>query len=346
MAELTLIGVRNRFVHHTDLRVPDGGICAIVGPSGAGKTSLLKIIAGLTPHEGKILIDNREIQDLAPNRRFIGFVSQDLHLFPHLSLEGNIYLAMTRLKVSRFYRRRRAVELMELLRITHLSGRKPDTFSGGEKQRAALARVLASSPRLLLLDEPFSKLDFRTARYLRSEFRNLRERLGLTTIIVTHDLDEASYLAKTVLVMRSGALAVEGGPLNGGEEENNHAESFLETPNILPCRIIRVLDVGLVETRWAGGILLAPDEGKPFNYVSIGRRDIELGGSAPEGPAINRFVGLIRETKTTDDAVLVSLDVGEALLQVEVTREQWNILSRSPNGKLHGYMKLRALNTR
>ena len=154
MADIRLIGVRNRFVRSGDFFVADGDTCAIVGPSGAGKTSLLRIIAGLDPHQGRILMGPTEIQTLAPHRRQIGFVSQDLHLFPHLSLEGNLDLAMHRSPLSRSQKQRQVEELLEMLRITHLRKRSPHTFSGGEKQRAALARVLASSPRLLLWMSP------------------------------------------------------------------------------------------------------------------------------------------------------------------------------------------------
>jgi ABC-type sugar transport system ATPase subunit len=343
LAELKLIGVRNRFVKHTDLYVANGDTCAIVGPSGAGKTSLLRIIAGLDPHEGRVLIDQQEVQSLPPNHRAIGFVSQDLHLFPHLSMEGNVYLAMGRLKMNRNQRRRRALELMELLRITHLSGRKPDTYSGGEKQRAALARTLASSPRLLLLDEPFSKLDFRTARYLRTEFKNLKEKLGLTTIIVTHDLEEAADLAKTLLVMQSGSLTASDLPVSSARQGKDHVDFFLETPNILPCQIIRTMDIGLVEVAWAGGLLLIPDEGESFSRFAVGRRDIEIGLVPPQGPPVNRFIGFIKSVETGNDSTLVVLDVNGVTVRVEISPEALNEMRLMPEEKVHGFIRLKAL---
>ena len=342
MSELRLIGVGNRFVHNICLHVADGETCAIVGPSGAGKTSLLRIIAGLDPHEGKILIDRMEVQSLEPNRRAIGFVSQDLHLFPHLTLEGNLHLAMNRAGLDRVQQRRRTAELMDLLRITHLSGRKPPTFSGGEKQRAALARVLASSPRILLLDEPFSKLDFRTARYLREEFKNLLKQLGLTTIIVTHDLEEAGDLATTMLVMRSGSLKVSNHGFNGLEPVGED-DFFLQTPNIIDCRMIRIMENGLVEVEWAGGVLLIPDEGESFIRFAVGRNDIEIGAVPPHGPNINRFVGRIEAVKNGDDSILIVLHVNGVSVRMETTRGKWKQLNVSPGQMVHGYMKLRGL---
>jgi ABC-type sugar transport system ATPase subunit len=175
VADLHLKAVSNPFIHNIDMHASDGEMLAVVGPSGAGKTSLLRVIAGLADHDGLVLIDQKNVSRTPPDRRSVGYVSQDLHLFPHLTLEGNLFLAMERLKWTKSRKRSRVTELIDLLRIGHLSGRKPATFSGGEKQRAALARVLASNPKILLLDEPFSKLDFRTARYLRSEFRDLQK---------------------------------------------------------------------------------------------------------------------------------------------------------------------------
>ena len=340
-----MIRVGNRFVRSCDFFVADGDTCAIVGPSGAGKTSLLRIIAGLAPHEGRILMDQVEIQTLAPHRRQIGFVSQDLHLFPHLSLEDNLYLAMHRSHLSRSQKRRQAQELVEMLRITHLCGRKPDTFSGGEKQRAALARVLASSPRLLLLDEPFSKLDFRTARYLREEFKNLRKRIGLTTILVTHDMDEAGDLAKTLWVMRHGSLTAASSSVTPGEDNPHPAEHFLETPNVLNCQTVGVLKHGLIEAKWAGGVLLIPDEGAPFSHFTVGPGEIQIGIDPPQGPPINRFMGVVREVKNGDDAALITLDVNGVTVRVETSPGKWRCLGLSPGDKVHGFIRLRALRT-
>jgi ABC-type sugar transport system ATPase subunit len=283
-----------------------------------------------------------EVQSLEPNRRAIGFVSQDLHLFPHLTLEGNLHLAMNRTGSGPVERRRRIAELMDLLRITHLSGRKPPTFSGGEKQRAALARVLASSPRILLLDEPFSKLDFRTARYLRAEFKNLLKQLGLTTIIVTHDLEEAGDLADAMLVMRSGSLKASNHGFSSAEPELED-DFFLQTPNIIDCRMIRIMENGLVEVEWAGGVLLIPYEGESFIRFAVGRNDIEIGAAPPKGPNINRFAGKIGAVKNGDDSTLIVIHVNGVTLRMETTREEWKQLNVSPGQTVHGYMKLRGL---
>ncbi|MGD9160139.1 MAG: ATP-binding cassette domain-containing protein, partial [Desulfobacteraceae bacterium] len=313
----------------------DGDICAVVGPSGAGKTSMLRIIAGLDPHEGKVLINDQEIQQKRPYERSIGFVSQDLHLFPHLTLERNLLLAMHRSGMKRSLKSSRIRELLELLRIAHLAGRKPDTFSGGEKQRAALARVLASSPEVLLLDEPFSKLDFRTARYLRNEFRNLRKRLKLTTIIVTHDMKEATDMAETIWVMQNGSLTSSVSAFSKGDNGSGKGDTFLEIPNVIACKQLECLDNGLVQAKWAGGELLIPYEGESFTHFTVGRRKILIGTEPPEGPPINRFQGMIGDVNIKDDGVIISIKIDSSTLVAEIPCDSWNRTGLSQGEMVH-----------
>ena len=340
MAELHLDGVSNPFLKGIDLHVDDGEMMAIVGPSGAGKTSLLRVIAGLADHDGSVMIDRENVDHLSSDSRAIGFVSQDLHLFPHLTLEGNLRIAMDRLKWDKNRIQSRAEELINLLRINNLSGRKPATFSGGEKQRAALARVLASNPRILLLDEPFSKLDFRTARYLRAEFKDLQNRLNLTTVIVTHNLDEARELGQRIAVMQSGVLTVYP---SGRTVPQNLPDSFLETPNVLPCRILKMLEHGLVEVEWAGVPLLVPDEGRAFTHLVIHRRNIEVGCTPPGGPFVNRFTGIIRNLEPADGVMLVTLDVNNEILHIEIPNDKWLKLPLEPGCQVHGFIPFKAM---
>lgn len=343
MACIRLDGVKNRFVRVDDFFVPDGDICAVVGPSGSGKTSMLRIIAGLDPCKGSVLVNDEELQYKKLHERRAGFVSQDLHLFPHLTIEGNLYLAMHVLKIKRSEKLERIIELTELLRISNLSGRKPETFSGGEKQRAALARVLASSPKVLLLDEPFSKLDFRTARYLRQEFRNLQKRLGLTTIIVTHDINEAREMADSIWVMKNGVLASSIESLTSDSNDVDKSNGFLEVPNVIDCERLEDFDNGLVQVRWAGGKLLVPYEGESFTCFTIGRRKILIGAEPPEGPPINRFTGAIGDVAVKDDGVLSSIHIDKTSLLVEVSYDSWNRMGLSQGQKVQGYMRLRDL---
>lgn len=181
MAEISLRSISNHALREVSLDIADREFLVLVGPSGAGKTSLLNVLAGLSPYQGRVLFQGKPVDHLPPHRREVGYVFQDLLLFPHLSVQKNLLLAMRRLKLSRQQKRDKADEILELFRLEHLAGRLPGELSGGEKQRSALARAVASEPKILLLDEPFASLDFRTARYLRQELKRLQQRLGLTT---------------------------------------------------------------------------------------------------------------------------------------------------------------------
>ena len=177
------------------------------GESGAGKTTVLDCIAGLAdPDRGEILVEGRTVYSssrrisLAPRERHVGFVFQSYALFPHLTAEENVALAMPRGE------RRGAIEYLERFRIARLRRRKPPFLSGGERQRLALARALATKPRLLLLDEPFSALDRRTREETHREFLALRDELSMSVILVTHDRREAEMLGHRIYELRDGEV--------------------------------------------------------------------------------------------------------------------------------------------
>jgi len=171
MAEVTLENVQNAIIKGVSVNILDGELFVVVGPSGSGKTTLLNMIAGLTPCEGHIYIDGVCLDGLPPFKRKIGYLFQDLLLFPHISVEKNILLALKRLTMGKREKDERVSKMMDLLGLGHLADRLPDTLSGGEKQRVALARAMVSSPKVLLLDEPFSSfcLDRRFPNYLWRE---------------------------------------------------------------------------------------------------------------------------------------------------------------------------------
>jgi molybdate transport system ATP-binding protein len=190
-----------------DLEV-DGSTAILWGESGSGKTTILECIAGLArPDRGEIRLEDRivfsssEGIDLPPRERRVGYVFQDYALFPHLSAEANVALALPRRE------RGRAVECLERFGIAHLARRKPSLLSGGERQRLAMARALAAEPRLLLMDEPFSALDHATREEMYAEFLRLRERIGMSVILVTHNRTEAELLGHRILELREGSLA-------------------------------------------------------------------------------------------------------------------------------------------
>jgi ABC-type Fe3+/spermidine/putrescine transport system ATPase subunit len=342
VSEIELIRVTNRFVKDIRLRVSEGETFVIVGPSGAGKTSLLRTIAGLAPHEGAITVDGREIQGLPPYLREVGYVSQDLYLFPHLSVRGNLRIAMERLDLRRRRKRRRARELMELLGLSHLAERFPSMLSGGEKQRTALARALASEPRILLLDEPFGKLDFRSARGLRSQFRALFRRLRLTVLLVTHDMAEAREMADRVAVMSEGKLIRVGRPAKMWIEDSGPADSFLERPNVLSTGLTEFYGNGLVGITWAGAQWFVPDEGREFDRVAVSPGRIEIGTAPPPGPSINRFTATVSSVDRSNGSLLMVVRVNGEELRVEMPAERERELRPAPGDLVHGVIGLKS----
>jgi sulfate transport system ATP-binding protein len=194
--------------------IGQGVLAALLGPSGSGKTTILRMIAGLeNPDSGDILIDGVRVNDLDPSRRGIGFVFQNYALFRYMTVFGNIAFGLEMKKESKSRIRSRVGELLELTGMEGLEKRYPAQLSGGQKQRVAFARALAPNPRLLLLDEPFAAIDAKVRRELRGWLREMIGRLGLTSIFVTHDQDEALEVAGEIIITNQGRVEQSGKPL-------------------------------------------------------------------------------------------------------------------------------------
>ena len=213
---LFLDKVRKRFPEFlldVSMSAERGTLLALLGPSGCGKTTTLHIIAGfIEPESGSIALDGRSIVGLAPHLRGIGLVFQDYALFPNMDVRGNIAFGLEARGRGRAEVARRVGELLRLARLDGYERRKVTELSGGEQQRVALARALAPEPGLLLLDEPLSALDARLRKELRVEIRRIQRELGVTTVYVTHDQEEALAIADSVVVMRGGKVEQAGTP--------------------------------------------------------------------------------------------------------------------------------------
>ena len=200
-----------------DLAMPRGGFLALLGPSGSGKTTLLRILAGLeTPDAGQVHLLGRDVSAVPARERGIGFVFQHYALFRHMSVFENVAFGLRvrprRERPDEAEIAARVRRLLEMVQVPELERRWPEQLSGGQRQRVALARALATEPPLLLLDEPFGALDAKVRRDLRGWLRGLHERLGLTSVLVTHDQEEAFALADQVAVMRAGRVEQVGSP--------------------------------------------------------------------------------------------------------------------------------------
>jgi sulfate transport system ATP-binding protein len=246
-------------LHGIDLQVEPGEFVALLGPSGSGKTTLLRIIAGLEFQDGgSVLFDGEDVSNRSVGDRQVGFVFQQYALFRHMTVAENVAFGLTVRRKERYSKRdaqTRAAELLRLVQLDGLGVRYPGQLSGGQRQRVALARALAIEPRLLLLDEPFGALDAKVRKDLRRWLRGLHDSMGLTSVFVTHDQEEALELADRVVVMDQGRIAQVGTPEQVYmEPANAFVSDFVGETSVLPGGIhVRPHDLALVEE---GGIPL------------------------------------------------------------------------------------------
>jgi putative spermidine/putrescine transport system ATP-binding protein len=196
-----------RALDEMSLEIAPGELVALLGPSGCGKTTALRIVAGFEfADSGEVLIDGRDVSGVAANKRDMGMVFQSYSLFPNMNALDNVAFGLRMRKVATAGRRKRAAELLDMVGLAPQAGQFPHQLSGGQQQRVALARALAIEPRVLLLDEPLSALDAKVRLQLREQIRTLQQRLGTTTLFVTHDQEEALSMSDRVGVMRAGKL--------------------------------------------------------------------------------------------------------------------------------------------
>jgi len=222
-----------------DLEIRKGEFVCFLGPSGCGKTTLLRIIAGLeTQTAGSISQGGRDISLLPPARRDYGIVFQSYALFPNLSVADNVAYGLVNRKTPRSEIKQRVADLLKLVGLPNTEAKFPGQLSGGQQQRIALARALATAPGLLLLDEPLSALDALERIRLRQEIRALQQKLGVTTIMVTHDQEEALSIADRIVVMNHGVIEQIGTPMDiYREPASPFVADFVGKVNVLPARL-------------------------------------------------------------------------------------------------------------
>jgi sulfate/thiosulfate transport system ATP-binding protein len=227
------------------LVVPDGSLTALLGPSGGGKTTLLRVIAGLEePDTGLVRMDGADVTHVPVRRRGIGFVFQHYAAFKHMSVADNVAFGLSVRKRPKDEVRRRVSELLELVGLSHLAGRRPHQLSGGQRQRMALARALAVDPKVLLLDEPFGALDARVREELRNWLRRLHDEVHVTTLFVTHDQTEALEISEQIVVVNEGRVEQIGSPEEIYDEPaNEFVMSFVGPVTRARGQLVRPHDV-------------------------------------------------------------------------------------------------------
>ncbi|MEV6792072.1 ABC transporter ATP-binding protein [Streptomyces sp. NPDC051320] len=303
-ATLRLDKVSRSFGRHAALReleleITGGEFVALLGPSGCGKSTALNCLAGLLPLTGgAIRIDGERIDQLAPERRGFGMVFQNYALFPHLTVHGNVAFGLKMAKVAKAEMVRRADRALEMVQLTEHAHKRPGQLSGGQQQRVAIARAIVLEPRLVLMDEPLSNLDAALRLEMRTEIRRLHQSLGLTTVYVTHDQEEALSLADRLVVMRDGIMQQVGTPEEVyGQPANRYVAGFMGYRNMLDVTVTAAQDGDRLVLRLADTPL-----------TGLGRDALVAGG---RGVAAIRPEDLDVADEDTTGAVSAAIEVVE-----------------------------------
>ncbi|MFQ5796342.1 MAG: ABC transporter ATP-binding protein [Candidatus Bipolaricaulia bacterium] len=326
MAEVELIDVTKRYkeveaVSHLDLEIEPGEFFSLLGPSGCGKTTTLRLIAGFArPTGGTILIQGKDMTGLPPEKRDIGIVFQNYAIFPHMNVFNNIAFGLRLRKLPKKEIETRVHEMLERVGLVSYEGRYQRELSGGEQQRVALARVLVTQPRILLLDEPLSALDKKLRDEMKFWLKDLQHQLHITTIYVTHDQSEALIMSDRLAVMDRGQVDQVGTPHEIYEHPSTRfVTDFIGESNILAGRV-KTVNQQYVEVMVDGSKLKAPAvEGiEPGQDVSLVVRpeNVQIGDQGGED-SINRLRGEVTRVTYQGALIRYEVQVGEHIIIVE-----------------------------
>lgn len=302
------------------------------------------MIAGVVDYSGVVMIDNVNVNQHSPFKRDVGYLFQELALFPHLTVTANIGFGLRVQSYEKHAAKERVEFLMDLMHIKHLAHRYPHILSGGEKKRVALARSLAPAPKILLLDEPTSSLDPRTAKYLRTELRTLLKKLGITTVHVTHDLKEAEEIADRIAFIANGTVEQVATPSTlFFDPANASVAEFIGMPNIIECECNRALTPGLVEITANDLKIVLPFEGDHVRKIAIPPDDVFISDVRPPGPALNRFIGIVEAISLNHATVKVQVSIGKNTLLSEFSTSSFESMTIEKGTKVHGVIKMSRL---
>ena len=268
-------------VRDLNFTIEYGKLVTLLGPSGCGKTTTLRLIAGLEMvTDGNVFIGDKEVTRLSASDRDVSMVFQSYALFPHMTVMQNVSYGLTMSRMSKAEVSEKAHEGLNLVGLTGFGGRLPSELSGGQQQRVAVARALVLEPEVLLFDEPLSNLDAKLRRRVREEIRELQQKLGLTTVYVTHDQEEALAVSDRIIVMNEAVIAQEGTPHQLYEEPVNlFVSDFIGDANLVKAEIISI-DGDDAEVNIGGILVKLPHRGIPTGEVDVAIR--------PQGISLNR----------------------------------------------------------
>lgn len=288
-------------LHDINLEIREGEFLTLLGPSGCGKTTLLRLISGFEePTKGSIFIDDKDVSGLPPHQRHVHTVFQSYALFPHMTVFENAAFGLRCQKVPTEEIKSRVADVLKMVKLEKYANRKPGQLSGGQQQRVAIARAAVNRPRVLLLDEPLSALDYRLRKTMQIELKQLQRTLGITFIFVTHDQEEALAMSDRVVVMQEGCIEQIGTPRQVYEEPQNlNVAKFIGEANIFEGEIITTNDHRQVIVN----ILDKPRETKsarPFSpgekvHVLVRPEDVRVWGQTEVEDTSDMFAGRVEE---------------------------------------------------
>ncbi len=320
---LSVKSIRKTFANNTvvqdfNLDVERGEFVSFLGPSGCGKTTVLRMIAGFEePTSGSIVIGGKDVTRLKPNQRNIGMVFQAYALFPNLTVAQNIGFGLKVARVAKPEADARVKEMLSLIKLPDLGDRFPYQLSGGQQQRVALARALAPKPKVLLLDEPLSALDAKVRVSLREEIRSIQKNLGITTIFVTHDQEEALSISDRIVVMYGGKAEQVGTPFEiYNRPRTRFVASFVGTLNILKAKVLNAA-LGTISIDGqevvAAGVTADATAGTP-RTVALRPEAVSLNGA---GGQRNRLSGTIEEVNFLGSVVRIRVRFQENAVSLD-----------------------------
>lgn len=243
-------------INGLNLTINNGEFLTILGPSGCGKTTVLRLIAGLEdPNGGNIILDGQDITDVPAERRFVNTVFQSYALFPHMTIFENVAFGLRMQKVPNAEIKPRVMEALRMVRLEEMADRKPNQLSGGQQQRIAIARAVVNKPKVLLLDESLSALDYKLRKEMQNELKALQRQLGITFIFVTHDQEEALTMSDRIIVMNKGNIEQDGTPREIYEEPKNlFVARFIGEINVFNAKVIERVSEKTVKANVEGRI--------------------------------------------------------------------------------------------
>ncbi|PWC14400.1 polyamine ABC transporter ATP-binding protein [Brenneria roseae subsp. americana] len=330
MSAVSIEAIERQFDAHraldgVSIEIRQGEFFSLLGPSGCGKTTLLNIIAGfLAPTTGRVWIAGQDVTDWPPYRRNIGMVFQNYALFPHLSVEENVAYGLKVRRASRHKQQRRVNEVLRQVRLDGLETRMPHQLSGGQQQRVAIARALAIEPQVLLLDEPLSNLDARLRKAMQDELRALQQRVGITTVLVTHDQEEALTLSDRIGILGHGHLQQVGQPLQlYRSPKNRFVAEFIGQANLLSVTADAAFGGYRATDRFSADaqpLTLAATDFDPRATLAIIRPERISLASTPLEPGVNRSASTVKQASYAGASIRLTCRLpggGDLLVQAD-----------------------------